>query len=66
MASCPNKKKNSANCNCTYSCSRHGVCCECVAYHRRMGEFPACFFSDKMERTWDRSLEALIRDRRGG
>ena len=34
------------NCTCTYtSCSRHGKCCECVAYHRRSGEVPGCFFS---------------------
>ena len=54
----------SIKCNCTYSCSRHGKCCECVAYHRRSGEFPACFFSDSAEKTYDRSLNALIRDRK--
>ena len=54
----------SVKCNCTYSCSKHGKCCECVAYHRGSGEFPACFFSDKAERTYDRSLSALIKDRK--
>ena len=54
----------SIKCNCTYSCPRRGKCCECVQYHRRAGEFPACFFSDKAEKTYDRSLEALIRDRK--
>jgi hypothetical protein len=51
-------------CSCTYpSCSRHGKCCECVDYHRRAGEVPGCFFSAKAERTYDRSIEAFIRDR---
>jgi len=35
-----------------------------VEYHRRAGEFLACFFSDKAEKTYDRSLEALIRARK--
>ena len=61
--SCQNRKKNLPECNCTYPCSRHGVCCECIAYHNRAGEFPACFFSDQTEKTYDRSLAALLRDR---
>ena len=52
-------------CNCTYSCSRHAKCCECIAYHNSMDEIPACLFSKEGERTYDRSLAALIRDRRG-
>ena len=54
----------SIDCSCTYSCSRRGKCCECVAYHNRSGEFPACFFSKKAEKTYDRSFEALLKDRR--
>ena len=43
---------NTINCTCTYtSCSRHGKCCECVAYHRRSGEVPGCFFSKIGEKT---------------
>ncbi|MDD3766877.1 MAG: DUF6485 family protein [Eubacteriales bacterium] len=53
-------------CPCTYSCRRHGKCCECVAYHQRSGEFPACFFSEQVERTYDRSFRALAADRSGG
>ncbi|MCU0609864.1 MAG: DUF6485 family protein [Chitinispirillaceae bacterium] len=60
---CPDQKHPVA-CSCTYSCSRHGKCCECVAYHRESGEFPGCFFSADGERTYDRSLAALVRDRR--
>jgi len=63
MGRCPNQEKNLKQCNCTYPCQRKGICCECIAYHRALGEFPACFFSDKGERSWDRSLEALVRDR---
>ncbi|HEY8344782.1 MAG TPA: DUF6485 family protein [Bacillota bacterium] len=50
-------------CTCTYStCSRHGKCCECVAYHRKNGEVPGCFFSAKGEAAYDRSIEYLYRD----
>lgn len=58
---CSNKRE----CPCTYPCSRHGKCCECVVYHNRYGEFPACFFSEKAEATYDRSLEKLCSDRGG-
>lgn len=64
MADCPNKEKNLKNCNCTYSCAKKGMCCECVAFHRSSGEFPACFFSDKAEKTYDRSFEMLVKDRK--
>jgi hypothetical protein len=55
---CPNREENMARCNCTYEpCSRKGVCCECILYHKRAGELPACYFPDKVERTYDRSVE---------
>ena len=63
MSECAQKPANLKDCNCTYECAKKGCCCECVAYHRGMGEFPACFFSARAERTYDRSLAALIRDR---
>ncbi|HNW91796.1 MAG TPA: DUF6485 family protein [bacterium] len=60
---CQNEK-NRQRCNCTYEpCSRKGNCCACVAYHKDMGEFPACFFTNRAERTYDRSFAALVRDR---
>ena len=59
--SCENNK--SMKCNCTYSCPRRGKCCECLAYHIRSGEFPACFFSKAAEASYDRSFSALKRDR---
>ena len=59
--SCENNK--SMKCPCTYSCPRRGKCCECVAYHLRSNEFPACFFTAEAEATYDRSLSCLMKDR---
>lgn len=50
--------QNKRNCNCSYEpCSRKGVCCDCVRYHLRSRQLPACFFPDDVERTYDRSFE---------
>ncbi|MBN1337878.1 MAG: hypothetical protein JXA03_01065 [Bacteroidales bacterium] len=51
---------NKAMCNCTYPCSRKGICCDCLHYHRRNGELPACFFPEDAERTYDRSIEYFM------
>jgi hypothetical protein len=62
VADCKNFEKNMARCNCTYEpCSRKGICCECLTYHQRMGELPACYFSAAVERTYDRSIGAFVR-----
>jgi hypothetical protein len=54
---CPNHEQNMAVCNCSYEpCAKKGRCCECIAYHRRAGELPACYFPDNVERTFDRSI----------
>ena len=54
---------NLAHCNCTYEpCPRKGICCECIQYHKRMGELPACLFTDEVERTYDRSIERFVRE----
>jgi len=64
MKDCPNRKENAGNCNCSYeACSRKGSCCECVAYHRRQGELPACYFSSAAERSYDRSIDNYIKSR---
>ncbi|MBN1410854.1 MAG: hypothetical protein JW969_08405 [Spirochaetales bacterium] len=64
MKSC-NEELNRKKCNCTYEpCSRKGICCECIQYHRRNDELPACYFSASEERTYDRSIENFIRHRR--
>ena len=62
--SCPHNI--AMHCPCTYRCHRRGKCCECVASHSRAGEFPACFFSREAEARYDRSFEALQRDRKRG
>lgn len=52
------KDQNLNNCNCTYpGCSRKGVCCECLTYHLRMRQLPACVFPDDVEKSYDRSFE---------
>jgi len=60
---CQNQPKNSSHCTCTYeTCSRKGICCECLQYHLSMRQAPACFFSAAAERSYDRSFENLMRD----
>jgi hypothetical protein len=54
---------NTSRCNCTYPCTRKGICCECIAYHRSSGELPACYFSRTAERSYDRSIENYLRSR---
>ncbi len=52
------KDQNRSHCNCSYgNCTKKGVCCDCVAYHIRGRQVPACFFPGKVERTYDRSFE---------
>jgi hypothetical protein len=59
---CENIKKNMAVCNCSYNpCPRKGKCCECIQYHRRSNELPACFFPDHIEKTYDRSVATFIK-----
>ncbi|MEW5822483.1 MAG: DUF6485 family protein [Cyanobacteriota bacterium] len=41
---CKNANSN-PSCTCTYtSCSRHGICCECITYHRKTGQMVGCYF----------------------
>ena len=57
------KQKNLKNCACTYpGCPRKGICCECVKYHRENKGVPACFFSEKAEKKFDRSVKKFIED----
>lgn len=52
---------NRKSCNCSYEpCSRKGICCECVAYHRDQNELPACYFPKDAEKTYDRSVEKFL------
>jgi hypothetical protein len=53
-----NTEKNLSGCNCTYEpCSRKGNCCECIRYHLRSRELPACCFPADAEKTYNRSFE---------
>jgi len=54
------KEQNKINCNCSYPCGKKGVCCDCIAYHRKAGELPACFFPNDIEKTYDRSISKFL------
>ena len=55
------KDQNLDFCGCTYSCSKKGVCCECIQYHLEMRQLPGCCFPPDAEKTYDRSFEAFAR-----
>lgn len=58
---CANKDKNILRCTCTYmSCTRRGMCCECVQYHLGSDEVPGCFFPPEAEKTYNRSRDYFI------
>ncbi len=53
-----NLDRNRTRCNCSYEpCSRKGRCCDCINYHLKSRELPACCFPADAERTYDRSFE---------
>ncbi|MDI6822224.1 MAG: DUF6485 family protein [Actinomycetota bacterium] len=55
------REENMNNCTCTYEpCERKGICCECIAYHRKNRQLPGCLFPSDVERTYDRSLERFL------
>ena len=52
---------NTVKCTCTYGgCPRHGKCCECLQYHLRSKQLPACCFPPDVERSYDRSFSKFI------
>lgn len=56
------KEQNRLSCNCSYEpCSRKGICCDCLSYHVKNRELPACCFNESAERTYDRSFEHFAR-----
>jgi hypothetical protein len=56
------KDRTLERCNCSYEpCARKGSCCDCLAYHLRSRELPACAFSEAAERSYDRSFEHFAR-----
>lgn len=54
-------EKNLKNCNCSYPCDKKGACCECLAYHRKNKQLPACFFPDDEEKKYDRSIKNFVK-----
>jgi hypothetical protein len=62
------KEENLKKCNCTYpGCDKKGVCCECLTFHLKNRELPACCFPNDVEKTFDRSFEKfseLVRERK--
>jgi len=56
------KDENLANCNCSYDpCERKGVCCDCISYHLKSRQLPACCFPNDAERMYDRSFAHFAR-----
>jgi hypothetical protein len=52
---------NRQKCPCTYEpCDKKGKCCECIAYHKALGELPGCLFPPEVEKTYDRSIRKFI------
>ncbi len=56
------KEKNLESCNCSYEpCARKGICCDCLTYHLKNRELPACVFDKDAERTYNRSFDHFAR-----
>lgn len=56
------QEQNLQNCNCTYEpCERKGKCCECIRYHLKSRQLPACCFPADAEATYDRSFGHFAR-----
>jgi len=55
------QEQNLQHCSCTYSCSKRGLCCDCIAFHLASRELPGCCFPPEVEKTYDRSFEAFAR-----
>ncbi len=56
------KDRNLKACTCTYEpCSRKGLCCDCISYHLKSSELPACAFPKEAEKTYDRSFEHFVK-----
>ncbi|MGB2650719.1 MAG: DUF6485 family protein [Candidatus Omnitrophota bacterium] len=56
------QSRNMSFCNCSYEpCSRKGLCCDCLQYHLKMSQMPACFFPDDIEKGYDRSISNFVK-----
>lgn len=65
---CKKTENISKSCICTYSnCNRKGICCECISYHLKNRELPACCFDEASEITYNRTFEyfaALVNNKK--
>ncbi len=44
---CLNKYENEQDCPCPdENCERHGICCECIKYHKNKKNMPVCLRKD--------------------
>lgn len=57
------REENLKNCNCAFNCDKKGICCKCLAYHRDQGELPACYFSDAVAASYDRSFKTYLKEK---
>jgi len=56
------QENNKKDCNCSYEpCKRKGLCCECLSYHLKNRQLPACCFPKEAEATFDRSFSHFAR-----
>lgn len=39
---CKNYERNLKDCNCLVDCDKKGTCCDCIAFHRKLNQIPAC------------------------
>lgn len=54
--------RNKSFCTCTYSsCSKTGICCDCIMFHQKNAEVPGCLFPPEAEKSYDRSIGAFIK-----
>ena len=52
---------NKERCTYTYEpCERKGKCCDCIRYHKSLGELPGCLFPPEVERTYDPSIARFV------
>ena len=50
MENCPNLERNREDCPCSNEkCERRGLCCECIASHRKRGYAVACMRPEALE-----------------
>ncbi len=55
------KESNAKDCSCLHKgCSHHGICCECLRYHKNMNELPACLFPKEISDTDERSISKFV------